>query len=33
MLGVPPTMAIGVKSRTASYWSLRTAGLVPWVPT
>ena len=31
--GVPPTIAIGVKSFTASYGSLRTAGLVPCVPT
>ena len=31
--GVPPTIAIGVKSLTASYGSLRTAGLVPCVPT
>ena len=31
--GVPPTIAIGVKSLIASYGSLRTAGLVPCVPT
>src|SRR5206468_4309633 len=32
-LRVPPTMATAVKSRMASYGSLRTAGLVPCVPT
>ena len=32
-LGVPPTIAIGVKSFTGSYGTLRTAGLVPWVAT
>ncbi len=31
--GVPAIIAIGVKSLIASYGSLRTAGLVPWVPT
>ncbi len=32
-LGVPPTIAMGVKSLTPSYDTLRTAGLVPCVPT
>ena len=31
--GVPTTIAIGVKSLTASYDTLRTAGTVPCVAT